>query len=189
MVAMVALLFCTSANASIITYTANLSGANENAPTPSPGVGFAQVTIDDILNTMQVDVNFSGLTSGNTAAHIHCCVAVGGNAGVATITPTFTGFPTGTTSGTYSHIFDLTQSSTWNPAFISANGGTAASAEAVFLAGIAADQTYLNIHTTNFAGGEIRGFLAVPTPEAEPLVLLAIGILGLAGVYSRRVRG
>ena len=58
--------------AGIITYDAALSGLNENPANASPGVGFAIVTVDTILNTMEVNVTFSGLTSGNTAAHIHC---------------------------------------------------------------------------------------------------------------------
>ena len=103
------------------------------------------------------------------------------NAGVATTTPTFTGFPSGVTSGTYTHSFDLTQASSWNPAFITANGGTTSSAEAVLLAGLAANQTYLNIHTTNFGGGEIRGFLAAP----EPSTFLLAGTV-LAGFLIRR---
>jgi hypothetical protein len=168
--------------AGIITYDAPLSAANEAPPTASPGIGFAIVTVDDILNTMEVNVTFSGLTSGNTAAHIHCCVAPGGNTGVATVTPTFTGFPSGTTSGSYDHVFDMTQASSYNPAFITANGGTATSAEAVLFAGLASDQTYLNIHTTNFAGGEIRGFLvATPEPGTWLLTLAGIGVVLIAG--------
>jgi hypothetical protein len=175
------LLSGTSAFAGVIVYTATL-GNFENPPTGSAGTGFAQVTIDNVLNTMLVNVTFSGLTSGNTAAHIHCCVAQGGNAGVATTTPTFTGFPSGTTSGTYLHLFDLTDAGSWNPAFITANGGTTASAEAVLLAGLANNQTYLNIHTTNFGGGEIRGFL-VAAPE--PGTFLLAGAV-LAGFLIRR---
>jgi len=179
--ALATVLFGTSAFAGVITYTAVL-GNFENPPTGSPGTGFATVTIDNVLNTMLVDVTFSGLTSGNTNAHIHCCITVPGNAGVATVTPTFTGFPTGATSGTYNHLFDLTQTTSWNPAFITANGGTPASAEAVLLAGLAANQTYLNIHTTNFGGGEIRGFL-VEAPE--PGTFLLAGAV-LAGFLIRR---
>jgi len=170
----------TAASASVITYSAVL-GNFENPPTGSTGTGFASITVDSVLNTMLVNVTFSGLTSGVTASHIHCCVTQGGNAGVATTTPTFTGFPSGVTSGTYTHSFDLTQASSWNPAFITANGGTTSSAEAVLLAGLAANQTYLNIHTTNFGGGEIRGFLAAP----EPSTFLLAGTV-LAGFLIRR---
>ena len=173
--------FGTSAFAGVITYTAVL-GNFENPPTGSPGTGFATVTIDNVLNTMLVDVTFSGLTSGNTNAHIHCCITVPGNAGVATVTPTFTGFPTGATSGTYNHLFDLTLATSWNPAFITANGGTTAGAEAALLAGLANKQTYLNIHTTNFGGGEIRGFLL---EAPEPGTFLLAGAV-LAGFLIRR---
>ena len=86
-------------SAGIITYDAALSAANEAPPTASSGIGFAIVTVNSILNTLEVNVTFSGLTSGDTASHIHCCVSPGGNAGVATTTPTFAGFPSGVTAG------------------------------------------------------------------------------------------
>jgi hypothetical protein len=175
-----ALLFGTTAFAGVITYSGVL-GNFESPPTGSPGTGFAQVTIDTVAQTMLVNVVFSGLTSGDTAAHIHCCVAQGGNAGVATTTPTFTGFPPGVTSGTYNHLFDLTLSSSYNPAFVTLEGNTVAGAEAALLAGLAANQTYLNIHTTNFGGGEIRAFLAAP----EPGTFLLAGAV-LAGLLIRR---
>jgi len=165
-------------SASPILFTANLSGANENPATASPGTGFAMVTIDTVAQTMEVKVTFQGLTSGVTASHIHCCVAPGGNAGVATTTPTFTGFPSGVTSGTYDNVFDMTQSGSYNPAFVTASGSLA-NAEAVLFAGIAAGNAYLNIHTTNFPGGEIRGFLsaAVPEPATSGLVGLTLAVL------------
>ncbi|HTM11882.1 MAG TPA: CHRD domain-containing protein [Bryobacteraceae bacterium] len=174
-------------SASTILYTANLSGANENPPTGSPGTGFAVVTIDTVAQTMEVNVTFQGLTSGDTAAHIHCCVAPGGNTGVATTTPTFTGFPGGVTSGSYDHVFDMTLASSYNPAFVTANGSSVPNAEATLFAGIAAGNAYLNIHTTNFGGGEIRGFLspAVPEPATSGSVGLALAVL-LA--FRRRIR-
>jgi hypothetical protein len=179
-----ALLLGTMASASVINYSATL-GNFESPPTGSPGTGFALVTVDSVLNTMQVNVIFSGLEGNTTASHIHCCVAPGGNAGVATTTPTFTGFPLGVTSGTYSHLFDLTLSTSYNPAFVTANGGTPAGAEAALLAGLAANQTYLNIHSTTFGGGEIRGLLAAATPAPEPRTFLLAGAV-LAGLWIRR---
>jgi hypothetical protein len=117
---------------------------------------------------MTVAVVFNGLTTPNTAAHIHCCVDPPGNVGVATTVPTFTGFPTGVTSGTYFHTFDMLALTSYNPAFVAAHGGTAASAAADLLAGLIAGRAYLNIHTPMFPGGEIRGFLQ-PTPPSCPL--------------------
>lgn len=168
-----------AAHADTITFTAILSGALESPPNASPGTGSATVTIDTTLNTMLVNVTFSGLEGTTTASHIHCCVAPSGTAIVATTTPTFPGFPLGVTSGTYiSPLFDLTLASSYNSAFITANGGTPTSAEAALLAGMKAGDSYLNIHTTVVPGGEIRGFL-VQTPEPGTLLLLGSGLVGL----------
>jgi hypothetical protein len=137
-----------------------LSSANENPPHPtSLGTGTAVITWDTGTNMLTVDVTFSGLSGTTTASHIHCCVAAPGNAGVATTTPTFTGFPLGVTSGSYTHTFDMTSAASYNPAFVTANGGTVAGARAVLFAGLLAGQSYLNIHSSLFGGGEIRGFL------------------------------
>ena len=55
--------------------------------------------------------------------------------------------------------FDSSLASTYNPAFVTANGGSVAAAEAALAASLAADTSYLNIHTQTSPGGEIRGFL------------------------------
>jgi hypothetical protein len=180
-------LFAPASFAGIITYQTNLVGSLESPPTGSPGTGFGEVIIDTVALTMEVKVTFSGLGTGTTASHIHCCTATSGtgDAGVATTTPTFTGFPLGVTSGTYDNTFDLTSSSTYNPAFVTAEGSLA-NAEAALLAGLAAGETYLNIHTTNFPKGEIRGYL-VATPEPATALLAACGLLGL-GFLRRRAK-
>jgi CHRD domain-containing protein/PEP-CTERM motif-containing protein len=181
----------TQASAAILTYDATLSGASEAPPNASPGTGFAEVIIDNIANTMRVEVTFSGLLGTTAASYIHCCTASPGTgtAGVATTTPTFAGFPLGVTSGTYDNTLDMTMSSSYNPVYITANGGTPLSAFAALLDGLNHDEAYLNIHSSVFPGGEIRGFLlalpAVPEPSTWAMM-----ILGFAGVgfmtYRRR---
>ena len=173
-------LWVSGAQATPIFYSATLSGAAENPSNGSPGTGFAIVGFDPIAQTLSVDVTFSGLLGPTTASHIHCCVDPPGNVGVATSLPTFTGFPSGVTAGTYSHLFDLTLASSFSPSFVTANGGTLAGAEAALEDGLANGRAYLNIHTTTYPGGEIRGFLAsVPEPATLSLLVVGLGMLVL----------
>ena len=180
------LMFAAATEATIITYTAALSGLNEAPANASPGTGFAVVTLDDVLNTMRVQVSFADLLGTTTASHIHCCTTIPltGTAGVATTTPTFAGFPLGVTSGSYDNTLDMTLASSYNPAFVTAHGGTTVGARAFLFSGMALNESYLNIHTSLFGGGEIRGFLtAVP----EPATLALMGV-GLALLSYRRHR-
>src|ERR671912_74055 len=142
-------------------YTASLSGLNESPVNNSPGTGTTTVTI--VGTTMRVEASFSGLVpltalgapSGTTAAHIHAptTIAGTGTAGVATTLPTFDGFPAGVRAGTYDRTLDMTMASSYNPAFIAANGGTPLAAFAVLKAAMDAGKSYLNIHSSAFPGG------------------------------------
>ena len=177
-----------AAQAQITTFTAFLSGAAEAPPNSSPGTGTGIVTLDQALNTMRVQVTFFGLTSPVSAAHIHCCLAVPftGTAGVATVTPSFTNFPN-TTSGWYDFTYNMLDAGSYNPAFVTANGGVAG-AYATLTAGLLTPgRTYLNLHSLpNFPGGEIRGFLQV-VPEPSTYVLMVSG-LAVLGVVARKRR-
>ena len=185
--------FACVANATPITFEAQLAGANESPPTGSPGTGLAIVTFDTTAHTLRLDVSFSGLTTPDTAAHIHCCTAAPftGTTSVVTHTPTFLGFPLGVTSGVMGATYDMTldptnAASPWNQnlTFVNANGGVLG-AELALLAGVMAGEAYFNIHTTANPGGEIRGFL-IGVPEPSTLALFGVGLVGLGALRRRR---
>lgn len=178
-----------TATAQAQVYTAFLDGPSESPPNASTGTGFATVTLDLAIHALRIEVTFSGLQGTTTNAHVHAPTptAFSGVAGVATQTPTFTGFPSGVTSGSYNHLFDTLDAATWNPAYITANGGTALGAEAAFAQALADGKAYFNIHTDVFTGGEIRGFLVVPEPTTVSLI--ALGGLGLLLAARKARRG
>ena len=93
--------------------------------------------------------------------HAPTAVAGTGTAGVATTLPTFPGFPAGVTLGAYDQTFNMLLASSYNPAYITNNGGTTASAFLALRNAIASGRAYLNIHSSMFLGGEIRGFFTL----------------------------
>jgi len=188
-VVLAVLMLSAIAKADQLAFTTTLTGSQEVPPSGSPGIGSALVTLDTVTNLLTVNVSFAGLVSPTIASHIHCCTPPGANAMVATAVPTFPGFPLGVTTGTYLMTFDLTLASTYNPAFITAHGGTVAGAQAAFITGLTSGLTYFNIHTSQFPGGEIRGQLQA-VPEPASVLLLTTGILGIGGALrKRRKRG
>lgn len=177
---------CATASAFEYYLSATLSGPAESPPNASPGTGWGLVIYNDTAHTLRVQAFFENLIGLTTAAHIHgpTTLPLAGTAGVMTATPTFPGFPAGVTTGTYDQTFDLTLASSWNPTFITANGGTTASAEAAFAAALLSDKTYLNIHSSQYGGGEIRGFLRVPDAGAT-LGMLGLGFAVLGALRQR----
>jgi hypothetical protein len=182
-----------SAKAAILTFEATLSGPQEVDPNNSPGTGTSAVTIDTDTHIMNVVIEFQDLLFPTVAAHIHCCTS-DPNIPVppATQTPSFIVFPLNVTEGDYNRSFNLLDASTYNLVFLNnlTNVGNPDIAEDTLIARLQAGQAYVNIHTTEFPGGEIRGFYqqvpnTTPVPEPASLVLFGTALLGLAAWRKR----
>lgn len=108
-----------------------LTAALNQAPDGSGSAGTGSAFMTIVSNVLSYTVTFTNLTSNATAGHIHGPAFRGGNAGV--IIP-FSGVPSAT-SGTIT-------------------GSTLLTPQQVYW--LMSGQTYVNIHTINFPGGEIR---------------------------------
>lgn len=159
----------TSTKAGTLTFNAVLSGANEVPPKQTNGSGTATLIIDDVTGKATITVSFSGLTSAVTGGHVHCCAAPGANGPIILPFDSFLTLGTGGTSGSLSNF---TFSTTLTAQQIS---------------DIKNGLAYVNIHTSNNPGGEIRGQLtAAAVPEPTTLLLLGSGLLSLAGRKLRK---
>lgn len=141
------------AAALVIPLTSSLDGAQANAGagTGSTATGTASLTFDDQTNLLTWSGSYSGLGSSFLVAHFHGPAAPGFNAGVALGISVV-----GDTSGTF-------------------NGSSTLSAgdAADLLAGL----WYINIHSTTFTGGEIRGQVLVAPEPALSLGLVVAGLM------------
>ena len=118
------------ARADTVQFKAHLDGPHEVPANTTTGSGDATVTLDTAAKTITYSVTYSGLTAPAIMGHIHGPAPVGVNAPV--VVP-FTNLPSpinGTATLTDAQIADL-------------------------LAG----KYYVNVHTPEHKGGEIRGQL------------------------------
>jgi hypothetical protein len=145
-------------------FTTFLTGVDEVPPNASPATGLGLVLLNDLMNMITVDENWTGLTAPATASHIHT-----GPPGVAgPITFPFTGVPAATSGAIPEQSFAIT------PAQV---------------ADLIAGNMYMNVHSSNFPGGEIRGQLttnAVGIPEPATFGLIGSALAGLALVRRKR---
>ena len=78
----------------------------------------------------------------------------------------------------------MTLPTSYNPAFITANGGIS-SAFNTLVEGLNAGEAYLNIHSSEFPNGEIRGVLAA-VPELSTWAMMLLGFAGVGFMAYRR---
>jgi hypothetical protein len=116
-------------------YQAHMLAANEVPGNRSTGVGFGTVELSPDETTITVNMSFSGLTGNATAAHIHGPAAAGVNAGV--LFP-FTGLPAATSGAIPQQTFAI---------------------NATQVGYLKTGLLYMNVHTGNFPGGELRAQL------------------------------
>jgi CHRD domain-containing protein len=124
-----------------------LQGVQEVPPNASPATGSGFFILNNAGTTLSYDVQFSGLTANRTAEHFHAPGAPGVNAGVVR---TIAG--AGATSG-----HDI---GTWN------STDAIQPLTATQVSNLMNGLMYVNVHTANFPGGEIRGQIhsdATPT--------------------------
>lgn len=182
------MLFSSAAFADTTTYRSTMSGPSEQPPNDSPGASISTVVFDDVALTMLFSIPFGDLVAGTTVAHLHCCTPQP-LIGLAPPAIGFDDFPVGVRSGFYERLYSLTDPNTYEPAFLTANGGSVDAARSALLAGIDNNQSYLNIHTAAFPPGEIRGFLvelAAPIPEPSSWLMLSVGMAGIGFCAVRR---
>ena len=139
----------TAVSTNLETFRATMTGPSEVPSITSAGTGTFVATLDTVTNIFTYDITFTGLTSAAILAHIHG-PATTTQAGAAIVD--FSSLPGAT--------FDL------GMAAGKGHGSLVLNASNSITAGLRGDSlrkllfaglTYVNIHTANNAGGEIRG--------------------------------
>jgi hypothetical protein len=159
-------------------FVATLNGDSE-AP-GSAGSGYATVDYSPTANDITYTLSFQNLSSDATMSHIHS--GPPGTEGPILIwffPPSLTPTPTAT-SGTYS--------GTWTAADLSAETQDPAITNFTeLLSAMTSGDTYVNVHSVDYPGGEIRGQLTM-LPEASTLALVSLPFLlfGGAAIWRKR---
>jgi len=149
------------------TFLDGFSGANEVPANSSPGTWVINTLQYDAaagsFGTLMIDLDFSDLEGTATMSHFHGPAAAGVNAGVLQGLTVDTGVTSGSITGSWVL-------------------GSATDVTNLF-----GGNVYLNLHTSVYGGGELRGQLAaVPEPASASALL---GFAVVLGAALRRRRG
>ncbi len=148
----------TSADEVTQTFKAKLSGFQEVPPKLSPSTGHFEATVTG--STLSYTLTYSKLSSPAFMAHIHFAQP-GVNGGIflwlcgSTAAPGPAGTPTCKADGGTISRSGVTAADIQGLSAQNLTAGDFAGAMSVLLSGDA----YVNVHTTNFPGGEIRGLV------------------------------
>ena len=163
---------------------AKLSGFSEVTPKLTNGTGTFKATISG--GTLTYTLTFSGLSSDAIMAHIHFAQrGVNGNIFLWLCDSVAKPGPVGTphcpaTGGTVSR--SVTAADIQPIADQNVSAGDFAGAIRIIRSGDA----YVNVHTTKYVGGEIRGQINPVVPEPSSLALLGLGTGALVVCRLRR---
>ncbi len=190
---------------------ANLTNAQENPPAvpmtttgdPRPASGgTAMFILNDAMTSLSFavtinNIDFTGTQTSDpndnlTLAHIHAPAPPGQNAGVVW---GFIGMPFNDTNPTDTVVMPFTTGvggmvmTKWDAP--EGNNTTLAAQ----LANILANRSYINFHTVQFPGGEVRGQILVqdgptaPVPEPSTMLMVGFGSAALVRYARRRRKG
>lgn len=137
LISLICLAWTGSANAAPVSFTVNLTGAQQAPPVQTNGTGKADLTYNSSSRVVTWSISYSGLSSAATMAHFHGPAAPGAN-GPVVIWLSKQGTPP---------VSPIKGEATLTPAQADQ-----------FTSGM----WYINLHTQDHPGGEIRGQVVLP---------------------------
>ncbi len=162
---LIGLLLASRAPAEVIQFTATLNGGQANecndGGTGSDGTGSGALALDTETGVVSYEITFTGLGSPENAAHVHGPAEACAGAGI------LYGLPPG-----------------------SPKVGISPALTAEEQADMRAGRHYVNIHSDNFSGGEIRGQIfeadPIPTISEWGLAAMTLLVLGAGTIVLKR---